>query len=1020
MSNNSENAMLGSTKEDSAEAALKTYWRSLEELNSDPEFQATKSKEFMDTPIEEGAENPGSESYGVARRDFMKLMGASLALATTACTRRPQEKIIPYTNKPESVTPGVANWYASTCGECSSACGVLVKTREGRPIKLEGNPDHALSQGGLCATGQASVLNLYDPDRLTAPQQVNNGSLAASSWDEVDARIVAQLKQVKAHGGRVRLLTGELSGSTLKLIDDFGRLFGDFRHVTYDVMAEDETASAQDMAYGGGRVMPRYAFDKAKIIVTFGADFLGSWGNSVENTKAFSGGRKADSGHMSRMYAIEPTMTLTGSNADVRHAVAPGDQLKVALAIAHEVIMGGGSRFSGDSAVTGVLGKYNVSAVSQDTGVSASFMQKVAKDLQGARGAGIVIGGGFTARGHLGVALDVVAALLNSALDNDGATVDGTGNHGVVASSATALDELRKDLDAGRVDALILHRVNPAFALASLGVNVDKAKLVVSTSRHADETALKAQFICPDHHDLENWGDAHPGRGVWSIRQPTISPLHKTRAFEDSLIAWGKSMGGGFAASWHDYVKAQWQGIQREVGEGGAFGSFWEEALRRGVVYSKSALHGGRARSFRSGALSQAVSAVVAPTAGLKLVVFPNVAMGDGRNSNNSWLQEFSEPVSRTTWGNVAALAPATAAKMGVKDGDIVHVKAGDITLELQAQVQPGQHADTVAVAMGYGRTAAGRVGNGVGTNASQFLRWTGSRINYTGDGASVTKTGAFKKLACTQTHHTMEGRDILREQKLHGHEEHKHEGHHLVTLWPEHKYEGYRWGMAIDLNACTGCGACVIGCQAENNIPVVGYKDVANGREMHWMRIDRYYAGSAESPDTAYQPMLCQHCENAPCETVCPVIATSHDDEGINQQTYNRCVGTRYCANNCPYKVRRFNWFTYTDVASPLHMAYNPDVTVRTRGVMEKCNFCSQRIRDAKFKAKDLGRKVADGEIQTACQQSCPADAIVFGDINDKSTKVSKLSHDKRAYHVLEEINVRPSISYLSKIRNS
>ena len=642
----------------------------------------------------------------------MKLMGASLALATTACTRRPQ-KIIPYTNKPESVTPGVANWYASTCGECSSACGVLVKTREGRPIKLEGNPDHALSQGGLCATGQASVLNLYDPDRLTAPQQVNNGSLAASSWDEVDARIVAQLKQVKAHGGRVRLLTGELSGSTLKLIDDFGRLFGDFRHVTYDVMAEDETASAQDMAYGGGRVMPRYAFDKAKIIVTFGADFLAA-GRTPSRTPRLSVGPQGRLRHCPYV-CHRTTMTLTGSNADAP-CVAPGDQLKVALAIAHEVIMGGGSRFSGDSAVTGVLGKYNVSAVSQDTGVSASFMQKVAKDLQGARGAGIVIGGGFTARGHLGVALDVVAALLNSALDNDGATVDGTGNHGVVASSATALDELRKDLDAGRVDALILHRVNPAFALASLGVNVDKAKLVVSTSRHADETALKAQFICPDHHDLENWGDAHPGRGVWSIRQPTISPLHKTRAFEDSLIAWGKSMGGGFAASWHDYVKAQWQGIQREVGEGGAFGSFWEEALRRGVVYSKSALHGGRARSFRSGALSQAVSAVVAPTAGLKLVVFPNVAMGDGRNSNNSWLQEFSEPVSRTTWGNVAALAPATAAKTGSEGRRHRPCEGRGHHLELQAQVQPGQHADTVAVAMGYGRTAAGRVGNGVGT----------------------------------------------------------------------------------------------------------------------------------------------------------------------------------------------------------------------------------------------------------------------------------------------------------------
>jgi molybdopterin-containing oxidoreductase family iron-sulfur binding subunit len=941
-------------------------------------------------------------------------------LATTACTRRPVEKIIPYANKPENVTPGVANWYASSCGECSSGCGVLVKTREGRPIKLEGNPDHALTQGGLCATGQASVLNLYDPDRLTAPQTVSGGATTAGSWDEIDAQIIGKLKSVKNQGGRVRLLTGELTGSTLKLIEDFGRQFSDFKHVTYDVMSEDETATAQDLAYGAGRVMPRYAFDKAKVIVTFGADFLGNWGNQVENSKSFSKGRKGTHGHVTRLYAFESIMTLTGSNSDLRHPVAPGDQLKVALAIANEVIMGGGTRLSGDSAVTGLIGKYNAGSVSQETGVPAALIQRAAKDLKEARGAGIVLGGGHTARGNLGVALDVVASLLNSALDNDGATIDGTSNNGVVLSSAAALEDLRKDLDAGRVDALILHRANPVAALASLGINVDKAKLVVSTSRHADETALKAQFICPDHHDLENWGDAHPGRGIWSIRQPTISPLHKTRAFEDSLIAWGKGLGGTFAASWYDYVRTQWQGVQREVGEGGSFGAFWEEVLRRGVVYNKSALNGGRARSFRSAALASAVSAVGAAPAGLKLVVFPNTAMGDGRNSNNSWLQEFPEPVSRTTWGNVVALAPATAAKMSVKDGDIVRVKAGDTTIELAAQVQPGQHADTVAIALGYGRTAAGRVGNGVGVNASQFLRWQSGRIAYGGESATVSKTGGFRKLACTQTHHSMEGRDIIREEKLHGDHGHKHEGHHLVTLWPEHKYEGYRWGMAIDLNACTGCGACVIGCQAENNIPVVGYKDITNGREMHWMRIDRYYSGTAENPDTAYQPMLCQHCENAPCETVCPVIATSHDDEGINQQTYNRCVGTRYCANNCPYKVRRFNWFTYTDVATPLHMAYNPDVTVRTRGVMEKCNFCTQRVREAKHKAKDLNRRVLDGEIQTACQQSCPTDAITFGDINDKNSKVSKLSHDKRAYHVLEEINVRPSISYLNKIRNS
>jgi molybdopterin-containing oxidoreductase family iron-sulfur binding subunit len=997
----------------------KRYWRSLGELENK---SSEPSPEFESSPTREGSENEGLDGH--SRREFLKIMGASLAMVgASGCMRRPVEKIVPYVKKPEEIIPGVANWYASTCGECDSGCGVLVKTREGRPIKFEGNPKHPVSKGALCARGQASVLNLYDPDRLRGPAEAaRKGASSAISWEDIDGKVVNKLRALKSGGGSVRVLTGELGPSTEKLVREFLAAFGGgARHVVYETLGSEEIAAAAELTYGR-RVVPRYRFDKADMIVSFGADFLGAWGSNVENNRGFAANRKVGKNavrkdrDISRFVAFESVMTLTGTNADERHRLKSGDEYKAALALAHELIVSQGrSRYAGDSDVRGVLEPFAPATIAAHLGVPAEVFKNTAAELWSARGKGLVVGGGHSAKGDAGVALEVAVNLLNSALENEGATVDGVASPSTEASSYKDLVELVADMKAGKVGALFIHKSNPVYALPkALGFEeaLSKVGMIVTFSTHLDETAGASDLVCAAPHHAEAWGDASPYKGLSSIQQPTIAPLYKTRGIEDSLITWAKQLGLGGAAqhaNWHEYLKASW----RDKGP-------WETVLREGFVGSLA--ESESPRSFSASSLKSLPK--LGWTSGFTLTLYPKISQHDGRNANNGWLQELPDPVTKVTWDNYASLSPAAAKSLSVAEGDILRLRTDLITLEVPAHIQPGMHDQTVAVALGYGRAAAGRVGNGVGVNVSPFAVPGARALGMSGLALNPEKTGKRAKLAATQQHHSVEGRDIVREASIGEYRKnpkagHPHHEHELTTIWPKYEYPGYRWGMTIDLSSCTGCGACVVACQAENNIPVVGKAFVMTSREMHWLRIDRYYSGRAEQPEVVHQPMLCQHCENAPCETVCPVLATMHDHEGLNQQVYNRCVGTRYCANNCPYKVRRFNWFTYSDVAKPLNLQYNPDLTVRTRGVMEKCTFCVQRIRDGKDQAKDAGRKVQDGEVRTACQQSCPTSAIVFGDINDQNTAVSKLASDPRGYHVLAELNVRPSITYLTKIRN-
>lgn len=979
---------------------------------------AAAQREFFVLPKEQEL----AEGAPVERRDFLKFLGMGAAMtALAACTRRPVEKIIPYLVKPEEITAGIPNYYASTCGECPAACGVLVKTIDGRPIKMEGNPHHAMSKGGLCARGQASLVNMYDPDRLRGPVAMKRspGKGTPVTWGAVDSIIGTALDQISDGRGNVRVLMATTtSPATKAAVQQFAGAFSGGKVVWWDPVSYENVVKAQEISYGTA-VMPRYRFDDADYILSFGADFLGTHVSPVEFTKGFAAKRAllGKKPVMSRFTAFESFPTTTGSNADRRVPIRPGDELGVAVAIAR------------------ALGLAPEALQNVKTDVDPKIIEDVAKELRAHRGRAIVIGGAANPGNPQALALELLVNQLNSTLGNDGETIDGTAQTSNQAlGSYAALLNLIAEMKAGDVDMLLIHGVNPAYqAATSLGF-AEASKnvaLMVSFNDRIDETAALCDYVCPDLHALEGWSDAEPQKGLFSIRQPAISPLFDGRAFQESLLLWAKKSKCTAATleafdNWYDYLRDYWQkNIYAASGVNAPFAAFWDSVLRDGVFATHKKARGA-ARTLRAGTFA-ALPILNTPTHDMQLALYATVAQHDGRHANNAWLQELPDPVTKITWDNYVSVAPATAKQLDLKDGDIVVLEAGAHKINAPVHVLPGLHPQALAIAVGYGRKNAGKVGNDVGVNAYTLAAMTDSDITWTGITAKLQKTGRTMKLACTQGHQFMEGRPIVKETTLDDYIKNPHAGneeeHHLISMWDPHKYPKHKWGMAINLNSCTGCSACVIACQAENNIPTVGKDQVTRDRSMHWIRIDRYYKEHEDNPQVLNQPMLCQHCDNAPCETVCPVIATAHSDEGLNQQIYNRCVGTRYCANNCPYKARKFNFLTYNSAANPeppLHLMLNPDVTVRTRGVMEKCTFCVQRIEEKKNWAKDRGlEKLPDGELKTACQQSCPADAIMFGDTNDPTSRVAQLMTHPRGYNVLAEVNTRPAITYLTKVRN-
>jgi len=1000
----------------------KRFWKSTEERDRPELIEAESRDEFP--------EQPPVDAPVLDRRGFLRAAGFAFAGAASAgCGRAPVEKAIPYLVKPEEITPGRAYHYASTCGACPAGCGLLVKNRDGRPIKLEGNPDHPLSRGGLCAVGQASILGVYDSRRLRSP--LENGSQA--TWQAIDSEVGAALERIASGGGAVRFLSGTINSPTeLASIESFLGRFEDGRHVAYDPLSSSAILDAHEQTHGR-RALPRYRFERARVIVSFEADFLGTWISPVEHAAGYSAARSLEHGAQRAYHAqFESRLSITGGKADQRVRIAPGGVGPILTALTASLAERAGVEWN--------AGDLEAAAVSSE------FLAELTDRLWNARGQALVV------CGVQDVAVQALCNLVNELLGSYGTTLDLEASSNQRHGDDRALEALLGELAAGEVDALFISGVNPVYDLpggAEIAEQIGGVPLSVSLAERFDETAEACRLVAARPHYLESWGDCEPVDGVVTLRQPCIRAFGETRPLLETLATWA-----GEPQPAYEILRESWRRrFFPDYPSEQDFEASWSSAIHDGSA-SESPTPAAEQPEFRIAAVRPVAAAVAAPEGEYDLVLYPKAGLLDGRHAYNAWLQELPDPVTKITWDNYACLSPDAAEELGVTEGDVVRLTADDSDgVDLPVVLQPGQHDQTVAVALGYGAKASERfagVGpdwlekretlgpNGrVGVNAAPLLKLEGGLLRNAARRVRIERNGHHHELAATQTHHTItvpehlaprgaERRHAVEECALSDltHDTHSdetgHGGEHLSMWKQDHNYDGRLWGMAIDLDACTGCSACTIACQVENNVPVVGKDEVRRRREMHWIRIDRYYSGEADELQVAYQPMICQHCENAPCETVCPVLATVHSDEGLNQQVYNRCVGTRYCANNCPYKVRRFNWFDYAHEDKLENLVLNPDVTVRSRGVMEKCSFCVQRIQEGKIEAKRLGVEIADGDIQPACQQSCPADAIVFGDRNDPESRVAGLQQDPRRYGVLEEHNFGPAVSYLKVVRRN
>lgn len=1048
------------------------YFTGLEELHNTEEFKVAQANEFVeDVPVDAFLSDNNLSETSTGRRDFLKFLGFSVGAATLAACETPVIKSIPYVEKPEEITAGIANWYASTYYDGLDYASILVKTREGRPIYIKGNKQYGITGGAVNARINASVLSLYDTARVSGP--LAGGE--ATSWKKADAAIAKKLGAIVEKGGKVRVLTNTInSPSTNAAIDGFIAGLGEnASRVTYDAISYAGITAANEKSFGKAMI-PSYHFDKAQTVVSIAADFQNSWLLSTKYVNDFAKTRNPENGKMSRHFQFESVLSLTGSNADVRSMIKPSQEGLTAAAI-----------------YNGVAKKMAQPTLSIDTSAVDAKVAVAVKELVNTAGKSLVVAGTND------VAVQVLVNGINQMLGNYGTTIDLTRITNIGSSNDTAMAELVTEMKAGKVDALFIYGANPAYSLpnsADFIAGLGKVKLSVSFSGIADETASRCQFILPDNHYLESWNDFEVVSGELAISQPTISPLFDTRQAQESFLLWS-----GNKISFLDFMKQNWNNTAfAGQSKYAMFNDFWNHSVHNG---STSIANASEAAVYSNNYVSEAALLVnkTAKAAGsFELKLYTSGAIGDGRHAANPWLQELPDAVTKVTWDNYITMAPSDVESFGFNTSlgqetpaSVAKITVNGLSLELPVYPLPGQTPGTIGVALGYGRGANGEeIGkaafqtgeygghladeNGnllpIGQNVYPLATLSNGAYDYNNYNISVEPTNKTFALASTQTHHTVMGRDsVVRETSLgnfisapkedynpahtllvHGENGMEHTDVKNVDLWDAHPVEniGHRWGLSIDLSTCIGCNACVTACHTENNVPVVGKDEIRRSRDMHWLRIDRYFSSTEEekkangedfsygemekpeaNPRTVYMPMMCQHCNHAPCETVCPVAATTHSNEGLNQMTYNRCIGTRYCANNCPYKVRRFNWFNYqaykkfTEVnpaQSDLgRMVLNPDVAVRSRGVMEKCSMCVQKIQAGKLEAKKAGEPVKDGAIQTACSETCPTNAITFGDLNDKNSLIAKKAAGKRAYSSLEEVGTRPNVYYQVKVRN-
>ena len=1018
----------------------KKIWQSFGELNQSDAFNKDVKDEFKEELPFVAEEGKSFLEAQAPRRDFLKYLGFSTAAAAIAAScEMPVRKSIPFANRPEEIVPGVSKYYATTYVQDGDVVAVIAKVRDGRPIKLEGNDLSPITGGGTSARVQASVLDLYDTARLRYPT-IDGKEV---TFDAADNAIANSLKGLS---GSVVILTSTITSlSTKDAIAQFLAKFPGSKHVTYDAVSYSGMILANEICYGK-KAIPSYHFDNAKAIVSIGADFLGTWLSPVEFAKQYAAGKKINEKKpaMSKHIHFESVASLTGANADEKYLHRPSETAAVAA---------------------GLLNAINGSSINITDAKLKAGIEKAAKALTENKGAALVVSGSND------VNVQVIVNAINEAIGAGGKTINWASTLNYRQGVDADFVKLLEDMNAGSVGALLMHGANPAYTWCAADkfiTGLKKVKASISFNTKLDETSVLCKYVLPDHHFLESWGDTEAKTGYISFIQPTINPLFKTRQWQDSLLKWS-----GASNDYAAFLKNYWS-----VKVGGETG--WDKALQIGVLNPASDVT-PVAASFNSASVASAISAIISTkkVAAVELVLYEKVGIGAGQGASNPWLQELPDPVTRATWDNYVVVSPKMAKELvkidlnnnGQADAyevnppkPVVKVTVNGKSLELPVLIIPGTQENTIGIALGYGRSEnIGKAAAGVGKNAFVLAGLSGATVSFFATDVAVVATGEKYPVALTQTHsrydtaqgirtevmkeisfadylaHPTEIRDDREEElKPYGGLE-KFEGQ--GTIYPIFNRPGIKWGMSVDLNSCNGCGACVVACNAENNVSVVGKPEVLRGHEMHWLRIDRYFSGDMDNPNVVFQPLMCQHCDNAPCENVCPVAATNHSSEGLNQMTYNRCIGTRYCANNCPYKVRRFNWADYTgadsfpdnqegivnDVVMNMNddltrMVLNPDVTVRSRGVIEKCSFCVQRLQESKLNAKKESRPLEDTDLKVACQQACPTHAITFGNANNKESAISKVRVDNpnRSFYVLEQLHVLPNVTYLAKVRNS
>jgi MoCo/4Fe-4S cofactor protein with predicted Tat translocation signal len=991
----------------------RTYWRSLAQIEG-----RSESRDFLEREFPEGA---SELPEGITRRDMMMLLGASLSLAGLAGCRRPVEEIVPYVTAPEEIVPGIPRHYATTMPFRRSAYGLIVESHEGRPTKIEGNPSHPSTLGASGARIQASVLGLYDPDRS---QSVTLQG-ARKSWNDF---VTAWGQLAEAHaadgGASLAILSESFSSPTLaRLASELRARYPRLQWATYDAVSDENRLVG--LRHASGRDLDLVLrLDRASVILALDADPLLTDPEMIRHARGFADGRRAGAsgGAMNRLYAVEGVYSLTGAMADHRLRLESRQIASFLAALAERVAPpAAGAASVGGAGVRGV---------------DPRWIDALAKDLLANRGKGVIVAGE-----RQPAAVHAAVCALNTYLGNTGKTVSYYETKDAALPSVSSLASLVSSMKAGAVQTLVILGGNPVFdAPADLDFASAMAKVPhsIALGHTVDETSSKAKWHVPRAHFLESWGDARAVGGTLSVVQPLILPLFGGRTPVEVLGL----MVGGEDRPGYDIVRETWTPILGEA----EFDRKWNRVLHDGLLSGSElpeVVPDLTAQPLAE--LARAAGRVRAggASASLEVVFLPSPSLHDGRFANDGWLQELPDPLTKLTWDNPALVSPKTAEALGLASEDLVRLDYAGRSLELPVWILPGTADGVVALTLGYGRQRAGRIGSGVGFNT--FAVRVSKALGFD-SGVTLSKLGRKYALSATQDHGSMEGRPLVRESTLADHrsemasssagdsEHAKKEGKapsalgvfeeepHHFSLWKEHAYDkGHQWGMTIDLNACIGCNACMTACQSENNVPVVGKTQVAKGREMHWIRVDRYFSGEPSgSPEVVFQPVPCMHCEDAPCEQVCPVAATVHDSQGLNVMVYNRCIGTRYCSNNCPYKVRHFNFFNFTkDTPDILKLVMNPDVTVRARGVMEKCTYCTQRINRAKIDAKLAGRELRDGDVKTACQQACPASAIEFGDLRDRSSRVVKAKADPRNYALLDELNTKPRTTYLAKVRN-